>query len=120
MLSLTSLLELNFRWPTMAPGELLALTLLMVFAVLSTLELRAPREKLPTKHLRQSYKTNIGLFIVNSIAMSLVYDLSSALIRFARLSVRRDGAVQLPDTVAAVCAEHPHEYHLAIYHFDFR
>ena len=72
MLSLTSLLELNFRWPTMAPGEVLALTLLMGFAILSTLDFHAPREKLPKKHLRQSYKTNIGLFIVNSLAMSLV------------------------------------------------
>jgi sterol desaturase/sphingolipid hydroxylase (fatty acid hydroxylase superfamily) len=50
----------------------MALTLVMVFAVLCTLELHAPREKLPTKHLRQSYKTNISLFIVNSIAMSLM------------------------------------------------
>jgi sterol desaturase/sphingolipid hydroxylase (fatty acid hydroxylase superfamily) len=72
MLNPTTLLEFNFKWPTMVPGEVLALTLLMVFAILSTLEFHAPREKLPTKHLRQSYKTNISLFIVNSIAMSLV------------------------------------------------
>jgi sterol desaturase/sphingolipid hydroxylase (fatty acid hydroxylase superfamily) len=56
----------------MVPGEVLALTTLMVFAILSTLEFHAPREKLPKKHLRQSYKTNISLFFVNSIAMSLV------------------------------------------------
>jgi sterol desaturase/sphingolipid hydroxylase (fatty acid hydroxylase superfamily) len=72
MLSLTTLLELNFRWPSMVPGEVLALTLLMVFAILSTLEFHAPREKQPTKHLRQSYKTNFSLFIVNSIAMTVV------------------------------------------------
>jgi hypothetical protein len=30
MLSPTTLLEFNFRWPTMVPGEVLALTLLMV------------------------------------------------------------------------------------------
>ena len=72
MLSLTTLREFNFRWPEMLPGEVMALTLLMVFAILSTLELQAPREKLPTKHLHQSYKTNISLFIVNSIAMSIV------------------------------------------------
>ena len=69
MLSPATLLEFNFRWPTMMPGEVLALTLLMVFAILSTLEFCAPREKLPTKHLRQSYKTNISLFIANSIAL---------------------------------------------------
>jgi sterol desaturase/sphingolipid hydroxylase (fatty acid hydroxylase superfamily) len=72
MLSLTTLFEFNFRWPAMAPGEVLAITLLMVFAILSTLEFKAPREKLPTKQLRQSYKTNISLFMVNSIAMSLL------------------------------------------------
>ena len=72
MLSPTTLLELNFRWPTMVPGEVLALTLLMVFATLATVEYFAPREKLPKKHLRQSYKTNFSLFIVNSIALSLV------------------------------------------------
>jgi len=72
MLSPITLLEFNFRWPTMVPGEVLALTLLMVFAILSTLEFQAPREKLPKKHLRQSYKTNISLFIVNSITMSVV------------------------------------------------
>ncbi len=72
MLSPTTLLEFNFRWPTMVPGEVLALTLFMVFAILATLEFQAPREKLPKKHLRQSYKTNIGLFIINSIGLSLV------------------------------------------------
>ena len=72
MLSLISLLEFNFRWPTMMSGEILALTLLMAFAILSTLEFQAPIEKLPKKWLRQSYKTNLSLFIVNSIAMSFV------------------------------------------------
>ena len=72
MLSLTTLHEFNFRWPTMVPGEVLALTLLMVFAILATLEFQAPSEKLAKKHLRQSYKTNFSLFIVNSIALSLV------------------------------------------------
>jgi sterol desaturase/sphingolipid hydroxylase (fatty acid hydroxylase superfamily) len=56
----------------MVPGEVLALTLLMAFSILATLEFHAPREKLPKKHLRQSYKTNISLFFVNSVAMSLV------------------------------------------------
>lgn len=55
MLSLTTLLEFNFRWPTLVPEEVMALTLLMAFAILATLEFHAPREKLPKKHLRQSY-----------------------------------------------------------------
>ncbi|MGZ8947396.1 MAG: sterol desaturase family protein, partial [Methylococcaceae bacterium] len=66
-------------------GEVLALTLLMAFAVLSTLEVHAPRDKLPTKHLRRSYKTNISLLLVNSIAMSLV-SVSSLLILAERYS----------------------------------
>lgn len=85
MLSLTTLREFNFRWPEVVPAEVMALTLLIVFIILSTLEFHAPREKLPTKHLRQSYKTNISLFIVNSIAMSLV-SASSLLILAERYS----------------------------------
>jgi sterol desaturase/sphingolipid hydroxylase (fatty acid hydroxylase superfamily) len=72
MLSLTTLLGFNFKWPVMVPREALALTLLMAFVVLATLEFHAPRGKLPKKYLRQSYTTNFSLFIVNSIAMSLV------------------------------------------------
>jgi len=71
----------------MVPGEVLALTLLMVFAILSTLEFQAPRAKLAIKHLRQSYKTNIGLFFANSIAMSLV-STTSLLILAERYSVK--------------------------------
>lgn len=85
MLSLTTLREFNFRWPEVVPAEVMALTLLIVFIILSTLEFHAPRKKLPTKHLRQSYKTNISLFIVNSIAMSLV-SASSLLILAERYS----------------------------------
>ena len=85
MLSPTTLLEFNFRWPTMAQGEVLALTLLMVFAILSALEIKAPREKLPNKQLRQSYQTNMSLFIVNSIALSLV-SASSLLVLAERYS----------------------------------
>jgi sterol desaturase/sphingolipid hydroxylase (fatty acid hydroxylase superfamily) len=85
MLSLTTLHEFNFRWPTMVPGEVLALTLLMVFTILATLEFQAPKEKLPKKHLRQSYKTNFSLFIVNSIALSLV-SASSLLVLAERYS----------------------------------
>jgi len=85
MLSLTTLHQFNFRWPAMVPGEVLALTLLMVFVILATLEFQAPREKLPKKHLRQSYKTNFSLFIVNSVVMSLV-SASSLLILAERYS----------------------------------
>ena len=51
MLSLTTLLEFNFRWPTLVPGEVLALTLLMAFAILATLEFHAPQRKTAQKIL---------------------------------------------------------------------
>ncbi|MDD5320226.1 MAG: sterol desaturase family protein [Methylococcales bacterium] len=85
MLSLTTLFEFNFRWPTIVPGEVLALTLFMVFAILMALEHHAPSVKLPTKHLRQSYITNISLFMVNSISMSLL-SASSLLVLIERYS----------------------------------
>ena len=87
MLNLATLHELNFRWPTIAPGAVIALTLLMVFVTLLTLELHAPRGKLPKKHLRESFKTNIGLFIFNSIAMSIM-SVSSLFILAERYSYK--------------------------------
>jgi sterol desaturase/sphingolipid hydroxylase (fatty acid hydroxylase superfamily) len=69
----------------MVPGEVLALTLLMVFTLLAALEFHAPKEKLLKKHSRQSYKTNFSLFIVNSIALSLV-SASSLLVLAERYS----------------------------------
>ena len=87
MLSPTTLFAFHFKAPTLVPGEVLALTLLMVFAILSTLEFHAPKEKRAIKHLRLSYKTNIGLFIINSIAMSFV-SASSLLIVAERYSAQ--------------------------------
>jgi sterol desaturase/sphingolipid hydroxylase (fatty acid hydroxylase superfamily) len=42
------------------------------FGLLVTAELHAPREKLSKKNLKQSYLTNLGLFLVNSMVMSLL------------------------------------------------
>jgi sterol desaturase/sphingolipid hydroxylase (fatty acid hydroxylase superfamily) len=53
-------------------GELVTLTLLIVFAVLSALEFSYPKRKLPLKQLRRSYQTNVSLFIFNSIVISLL------------------------------------------------
>jgi sterol desaturase/sphingolipid hydroxylase (fatty acid hydroxylase superfamily) len=85
MLNLTTLLNFNFVWPSIPLGEKLALALLMFFTLISTLEFHAPCKELPIKHLRQSYKTNISLFFINSIAMSLV-SISSLLIIANRYS----------------------------------
>ena len=48
------------------------LTLLLFLAILLALESHFPREKLPAKQLRQSYQTNIGLFVFNSIIFSFL------------------------------------------------
>jgi len=72
MLSLTALFEPHFKWPSTLSGELAAFVLLVFFGVLSTLEFIFPREKLPAKPLRRSYKTNISLFVFNSTIMSLL------------------------------------------------
>ncbi|MFZ2312035.1 MAG: fatty acid hydroxylase, partial [Methylobacter sp.] len=53
-------------------GELVTLTLLIVFAVLSALEFSYPKRKLPLKQLRRSYQTNVSLFIFNSVVISLL------------------------------------------------
>jgi len=53
-------------------GELVTLTLLIIFAVLSALEFSYPKRKLPLKQLRRSYQTNVSLFIFNSIVISLL------------------------------------------------
>lgn len=72
MLNLTALFEIHFKWPSILSGELAAFVLLVFFGLFSTLEFIFPREKLPTKALRRSYKTNISLFVFNSTVMSLL------------------------------------------------
>ncbi len=72
MLNLTPLFETYFSWPITFSGDLTAFVLLVFFGLLSALEFIFPREKLPTKSLRQSYKTNISLFVFNSAVMSLL------------------------------------------------
>ncbi|MGZ8190659.1 MAG: sterol desaturase family protein [Methylococcaceae bacterium] len=76
MLSLTTLFEFNLNLPEKFSGELATFILLVFFALFSSLEFLLPREKLPKKSLRQSYKTNISLFILNSTLMSLLSVLS--------------------------------------------
>jgi len=53
-------------------GELATLILLIAFVVLSALELNYPKRGLSLKQSRQSYRTNVGLFVFNSIVISLL------------------------------------------------
>jgi sterol desaturase/sphingolipid hydroxylase (fatty acid hydroxylase superfamily) len=53
-------------------GELATLILLIAFVVLSALELNYPKRGLSLKQSRQSYRTNVSLFIFNSLVISLL------------------------------------------------
>ena len=72
IMSLITFVESYLTWLSSMTGELAAFIMLMVFAVLLVLELNYPKRSLPVKQLRQSYRTNIGLFVFNSIVMSLL------------------------------------------------
>ena len=61
---------LSKSWAIELMGELLAFALLLCFVGFSNLENRFPKITRPTKQMRQSYRTNIGLFIINSLLMS--------------------------------------------------
>jgi sterol desaturase/sphingolipid hydroxylase (fatty acid hydroxylase superfamily) len=54
-------------WPGELIGELLFLALLSSFVALSSLEIRSPRQFYTVWQTRQSYKTNLSLFIFNSV-----------------------------------------------------
>lgn len=70
--SLITFVESYLTWLSSLSGELAAFTLPIAFIVLSVLELNHPERSLPLKQLRRSYQTNIGLFIFNSIVISLL------------------------------------------------
>ncbi len=52
-------------------GNLAAFILLIAFVALSVLEFSFPERRFPLKPLRQSYQTNAGLFIFNSLIISV-------------------------------------------------
>ncbi|MBL6987214.1 MAG: sterol desaturase family protein [Methylobacter sp.] len=68
--SLTTFIESYVVWLLSMSGELATFSLLIVFAILSALELNYPKRKLPLKQLRQSYQANVSLFVFNSIVIS--------------------------------------------------
>lgn len=72
IMSLITFVESYLTWLSSMSGQLATFTLLIVFVVLSALELNYPKRRLPLKHLRQSYQTNVSLFVFNSIVMSLL------------------------------------------------
>ncbi|WP_394751835.1 sterol desaturase family protein [Crenothrix sp.] len=71
-LSLIAIFDFHIRWPSLLPETWVALLLLASLGVLISAELHAPREKLSKKNLKQSYLTNMGLFLFNNVLMSLL------------------------------------------------
>ncbi|MCK9394528.1 MAG: sterol desaturase family protein [Methylobacter sp.] len=72
IMSLITFLESYLIWLSSMSGVLATFTLLIVFVVLAALEHNYPERRLPFKQLRQSYQANAGLFIFNSIVISLL------------------------------------------------
>jgi sterol desaturase/sphingolipid hydroxylase (fatty acid hydroxylase superfamily) len=72
IMSLIAFVEAYLTWLSSMAGELATFAVFIIFVVLFVLELNYPKRKLPVKQLRQSYRTNISLFVFNSIVMSLL------------------------------------------------
>lgn len=68
----TTLLQSYLTWLINISSGGASYILFMFFILFLTIEFCSPREKMLPKQLRQSYRTNIELFIVNSIVMSLL------------------------------------------------
>ncbi|MGR8979018.1 MAG: sterol desaturase family protein [Gammaproteobacteria bacterium] len=70
--SLVHYIESSFSLKTLLSGEMAAITLVLLFAVLSNLELHHPKLEQPRKGLSQSYRTNLSLLFFNSLVMSML------------------------------------------------
>jgi sterol desaturase/sphingolipid hydroxylase (fatty acid hydroxylase superfamily) len=71
--SSTTLLQSYLTWLlNLSSGGLAAYILALFFALFMISEFCDPREKLPAKQLRQSYRANLELFVFNSVVMSLL------------------------------------------------
>ncbi len=72
IMSFTTLVKSCLTWLSNMSGELATFILLIAFVVLSVLELNYPKCRSSLKQARQSYQTNISLFVFNSIVISLL------------------------------------------------
>ncbi|MDD5410187.1 MAG: sterol desaturase family protein [Methylobacter sp.] len=69
----TTLLQSYLTWLiNLSPGRVATFTLFIFFALFMIVEFYSPREKRIIKQVRQSYRANIGLFVVNSVVMTLL------------------------------------------------
>jgi len=72
LLSLISFYQFNWSWPALSPSTSGVFILLFSFAAFAAMEKHAPRHKVSTQCLRQSYNSNLSLFMFNSLIMSLL------------------------------------------------
>lgn len=71
--SSTTLLQSYLTWLiNMSSGGVATYILVMFFTLFLIVEICDPREKILPKQLRQSYRANIGLFVFNSVVMSML------------------------------------------------
>jgi sterol desaturase/sphingolipid hydroxylase (fatty acid hydroxylase superfamily) len=61
----------NTFWSLESAGEAISFVLLACFAVLSALEARFSKIKQSASTIRQSYRTNLALFLFNSVLLSM-------------------------------------------------
>lgn len=67
---ISSIMPGSATWPIELVGEFMAFALLFCFFGLSNLEMRFPKINCSIKLTRQSYQTNISLFVFNNLLMS--------------------------------------------------
>ncbi len=72
ILSLITFVESYLTWLSSLSGKWTSFSLPVIFIALSLVELNYPKRTLSFKWLRRSYQTNIGLFVFNSIVISLL------------------------------------------------
>lgn len=71
MLELITFLD-DIHWSSALSSEGVALILLMFFVLFAVLEQHFPHRPWPKQPLQQSYRANLGLFLVNNTLMSLL------------------------------------------------
>jgi sterol desaturase/sphingolipid hydroxylase (fatty acid hydroxylase superfamily) len=71
LIAKTTLTLSSLSWSVELTGELVAFALLICFVGLSNVEYRLPKISRPARQTRQSYQTNISLFVFNSLLMSV-------------------------------------------------
>ncbi len=83
--SITEFIDTRFSWQALLTGEMATILMVLVFAILSNLELDSPKLDQPRDRLTKSYQTNLGMFVFNNILVSIL-SISSLLILIDRYS----------------------------------